>query len=489
MKVKNILIIFMLNYLVMLLVCCFIELMFISNNAQQVQMLVTTAADMALEQVQAVDDFFTSGNGYLLTNTEGLDNPYKVKVINKSNSKFIETNIFEAYAGTNDFEEIYKKVYNYSGTNGIRDFIKNAHGDISDITFLAMDYNVLETPSVNNMETNIRLEYDWYRVPVLAQLGAKDIYDTDTLIKKIYDLSYNEIHDENVVSHLWQSYDLLQPKREIWVNGEKSRYYLTPLSLGVTYINEELVQVLFMNNLDLLMRSKYGDNDLTKSEFGNGVLKTSVYSDLVDTDTLKSVNPINNGSFTLLRGEALDLEGLGNSINLYKGIAPEIEYYVVDMYDSKYDEILQAVLGPKLSNEVSNGSTNTKVLSGDALKRNDSATIDYLTTMTGSNIGTERYLFEKKPFVVAKVTFKAEFIIPYNTPMVREMRGRIRKGEEISGRTIFNAFEYSSINIGSINPIQGNYVDIDTDRGTSKKSVLGSNSVPFSYTTYFAVTP
>ena len=65
-KAKNIVIIFILNYLLILLVCCLLEIIFISNHATQAQLLMRTAADMALEQVQATDDFFVSGGGYLL---------------------------------------------------------------------------------------------------------------------------------------------------------------------------------------------------------------------------------------------------------------------------------------------------------------------------------------------------------------------------------------------------------------------------------------
>ena len=71
-KARNILLIFILNYFAILLVCCLLEIIFITNNAQEAQLLMRTAADMALEQIQATDDYFTSGGGYIM-NGELLD--------------------------------------------------------------------------------------------------------------------------------------------------------------------------------------------------------------------------------------------------------------------------------------------------------------------------------------------------------------------------------------------------------------------------------
>ena len=99
--------------------------------------------------------------------------------------------------------------------------------------------------------------------------------------------------------------------------------------------------------------------------------------------------------------------------------------------------------------------------------------------------GSSRSLFESKAVVVAKVTFYAEFILPYNTPLLREMRGRIKNGEEMSGRYLLNPFAGSSVDVNNPSAINENYVDIVTNNEGADS--LGSNSIPYSYTTYFAV--
>ena len=92
-KAKNIVIIFVLNYLLILLVCCLLEIIFISNHAQQAQLLMRTAADMALEQVQATDDFFVTGGGYLLEDSKS----YKLHVC--TGSTFEKVDLFPAFTG------------------------------------------------------------------------------------------------------------------------------------------------------------------------------------------------------------------------------------------------------------------------------------------------------------------------------------------------------------------------------------------------------
>ena len=66
MRMRNILTILLLNYLILNIVSAVVELWYVSDRAQYIQGMMMTAADMALEQTQATDDFFTSGGGYFI---------------------------------------------------------------------------------------------------------------------------------------------------------------------------------------------------------------------------------------------------------------------------------------------------------------------------------------------------------------------------------------------------------------------------------------
>ena len=110
--------------------------------------------------------------------------------------------------------------------------------------------------------------------------------------------------------------------------------------------------------------------------------------------------------------------------------------------------------------------------------------------------------FDHKYIVIAKVTFYADFIVPYSSPTLREMRGRIVDSDDtMTERDLFNPFRNSVINSGDIEPIIGNYVDIENETqlasvGDTAKVYNGFtrmdprlNSDAYCYTTYFAVTP
>ena len=63
-KARNIMIIFCLSYLCMVITSFFIESAALSKKASSIQTMIQTAADMALEQSQATDDFFVDTGYY-----------------------------------------------------------------------------------------------------------------------------------------------------------------------------------------------------------------------------------------------------------------------------------------------------------------------------------------------------------------------------------------------------------------------------------------
>lgn len=480
-KAKNIIIIFIVNYLVILLVCCFLEFILIGSKAQEIQIMMSTAADMALEQVQATDDFFVTGKGYIMDGDRLATNvnPYQMNVLG-TNGKYKRVNIFEAVSGKNNLGDIYAFVYNPSK---IGDYIRE------NPNVLSVDFTVGRVDNDNGKNTP-----DWFKVPVLAHLGDT-IHQSEA--RHVYNMDGTLVTDNRVISDIWNMYDLDKAEKNTTLNGANIEYYLTPLNVGITYINEDLLQAFFMNNLELLMRSKYvqrNDYNLNTEDNGYGVLKTAFYPELVDTITLESQNPINNGSFTLLRGERIGSTDM--SIEMYQGIKPKIEYVVIDMYDNKYNDILQLILGAKTTTIGADTNFKGKKITGNLLKEMNRDNINLMASITNT---TSMNVYEHKPIVVAKVTFYADFIVPYSTISLREMRGRVDNGD-IGGRTLFNPFAYSQVNIENVEAINENYVDITAETmfenygeyaGKLYKGVnnLGSNSSAVMYTTYFAVTP
>lgn len=499
-KSRNIIIIFIINYLIILLISAVAESILLGAKAQEVQLLVQTAADMALEQVQATDDFFTSGGGYIME--DGLTvksdvEAYKMRCPG-ADGKYHSVNMYEAITGSSDVGSIYNKVYNPSDiTQYIRDnpSVLTIDFTVGHVTTVAVDGSMVGEGTVDVPISTMRT--DWYRIPNLAQLG-NDIHGN--LAYQAKKMDGNLLVDNEVLDNLWEMNDLKKSGKDIYVNGTAHKYYLTPLSVGVTYINEEFLSVLFMNNLDLLMRSKYAERDdynLNNETNGYGLLRGVFYPELADTDSVSQYNPINNGKFTLLRGEKLS--GTSGDVELYKGIKPKVEYVVIDSFDDRANGVLQKVFGPKFSKNATNSIIRGKEVTGSNMKLLNMDNIMRMKQLTGT-LGSDAY--EHKPIVVAKVTFYADFIIPYDTPSIREMRGRVDNSKTINGRTLFNPFAYSQINVENVQPISNNYVDMNAitlfDTGSLNGhendiydgvTKLGSNGNAFTYTTFFAVTP
>ena len=489
-KARNILVIFILNYLLIFLCCCFIDMIIVGMKANEVALLVQTAGDMALDQVQATDDFFVSGKGYLLStdgnSVVGNNGGYKINVLSTTGN-YKKTNLFEAYTNQSDIGNIYNSLY---GGNKINNFINENKG-------------VLRIQSLVGVQdtfegSNLLL---WYNVPTIAQLGTDSIASNAGFLTDIR--TGNRAVDQSKFTQIKQMYELGASGKKTNVGGNQIDYYLTPLSLGITYINEDLLQALYMNNLDLLMRSKYANNgrNLKTEDGGYGVYKSQLYPQLVDADNLGTLNPINNGSVTLLRGQRVS--GTKSEFEFYKGLKPKVEYVVVDMYNQtggKEDTMLRRVLGSRFTNN-SNGALNNTLLTGRKLKEVESLAIQNMKVLTGTTSASDT-TFDHKYIVVAKVTFYADFIVPYSSPTLREMRGRIVDSDDtMTERDLFNPFRNSVINSGDIEPIIGNYVDIENETqlssvGDTAKVYNGFtrmdprlNSDAYCYTTYFAVTP
>jgi hypothetical protein len=419
--------VFIINYLILTVLCAFSELFFVADVAKDVQTMVRTAADMALEQAQATDDFFIKDYGY---NTDGA-NGYTIKMA--KNGTFEDVPMYQGLYGINtsiqgNKEVVFNKLYNTS------DFKAKAKSFSSIKSSLAY-YNT----SRNGLL--------WYKFPKITQVGL-DVTGTDASLRTATTASGGSV-SSSVSEGIIALYNFNEAKRQgyDYTTGSSVDYFITPISLGITYVNSDLVNQLFLNNMDLLMRAKYqkSGTSLNTEAGGKGILKGSTWVDCITDTSLNSYNPINNGKFTLVRGTTKDNN---NGFITYNGIEPKIEYKVIDMYDSANDDILVMLFGAnKVADDGKRFSTKAEYL-----KYLDKDLVDLATGVSP----TTKYIS------VAKITFYADVLIPYQTIPIRDFRGNIDSST-------------------------GNYLDI-THKGTS--GVVGfSGNDCYSYTRYFAVAP
>ena len=404
-KVKNIIIVLVLNYTLMLFVSVFFELNAINNKAVEIQNYIATSADLALQQTQFVGDFMDSNS----------DSSFSLKMPNSDGRGYKNIDLFEGLYGLNSKNEVN------------RDMIYRLLYDNNDFKMLASRSGVMKVPVkyYNYDKTGMT----WYYMPKVAMVGSPMLPNLDGK-NGIVDLMGNPVPD-SFAKELLRDYGLNDYKR---ISGGEE-YYTHPLNIGVTYINEDLLSALFVNNMDVIMRSKYTSKDMSSYEGGNGLLKGSTFSqNIKDTDTTN--NPIHNGNFTFFRGQQR-LTG-GGGVGAYEGIKPTVVYKVIDMYDSANDSLLVELFG------ANKGGYSTKA---EYLQQTDSEILNPVTRMP----------YTSKPIVVAKVTFYADIVVPYTTVLVRELADYIYGSE-------------SSHKMG-----------IKNENGTDVRRM--------SYTTYFAVKP
>lgn len=377
-KARNVIIILVINYMFMIFVSAIVELHAIANKAKELQSLIRTAGDMALEQSQLVDEVMAYG---------GRESA-KIIMPSADGNGFVQEDLFAGVFGLDSSvdtngEKIFNKLYNNN-----------------DFKMLASRTSAIKRPVKYWNAT--KTGFDWYYIPTIAMMGL-DILPNDeypNAIRGVKD-SAGRYVDESLANEILSAYDLDSHVKE---SGGK-QYYNTPLNIGITYINEDLLSTLFINNLDMLMRYKYEEN-LNTEKGGNGILKGETYSNKIKGD-LSKYNSINNGSFTILRGTQ---KMTSPRVKAFEGVKPTIVYKVIDMYDSKNDPLLIALFGAE------KGGYPTKA---EYLKSLDQ---DVINPATGQP-------YTSKPIVVARVTFYVDVIIPYFTLIARELRGSLGEGD------------------------------------------------------------
>lgn len=411
MRLFKILLFLIINSLLILIVSIFLENSAIEHKGLRTRSLMETAADMALEHLGQTDEFFIKDgeDGSFNINIQGVD------------GKYTNMNMYEAIYNSRDKSEIFLKLF-----------------DTPDFKAFSRNLSNMRIPFTRyNKETNT---FKWYTYPRIASVGL-DILPSHKNVREIKGYYDNSIMPEGEAQEFYRDMGLNTHLRH---SGRV--YCVSPLNLGVTYINRQLLSAMFINNMDLLMRNKYAknDKDLNEEEGGNGIYKGSTYANKI-TANLDEYNPINNGEFTLLRGE--ELEGTESSIKAYKGILPDIKYKVIDMYDPQNDILLSILFGAKKTTE--DGQTFDS--KAEYLKYMDRDILNHVDNQP----------YNEKLIVVAQVTFYLDVIVPFTTTIIRGFRTKL-------------------------DPPENNFIDLHRDNG-GKKAFSGNDLL--TYTRYFAVTP
>lgn len=486
-RYKHIITMIILTYATSLILSGFVESLYMYEKVSQLNFIMRTAGDMALEQTQITDDFFKPNDSFVvkdrLVDANKQHKDFKIKVPNTTNTKFEEVNLYQEYTGidvtsANAKSAIYDRLYSADGSAFKQEL------DKSDPEALKADkIKKIKTPIIN---INSAGGLDTIFIPTLAQMG---IANTGTYKEQTEDdkrritghfgkyISSSDLHGMN--KELRKGYELDRVTKMSELDGKDIDYYLTPLSLGITYLDKDLLQLLFINNVNLLMRAKYSDNmDRGGSDYiGRGILRGQTFADVVDNSAGRmDENYINNGVISAEVGSPSPGHGKLRQGSSNRNERVEIRYKVIDMYDNANERILKEVLGvipQKQMNDfrVSKYGDYYKAL--DLKDRQNGTTVTQLT----------------KPIVVAEVKFKLNTIIPYSTLGMRELRAYSRPSAAgVKSRNLLNIDE-SQFNT------RNNYLDMRPMQITGKSPTYQASGIPqdgprlVEYTRLFAITP
>ena len=566
MKFRYIVFYFLIGWIIVLFVSTILEKQAIGIIARDVNSTVSLAAEMAINTVQASDEFFKGDTTmgaydiYVPYNTGGKDVGYKrANLYIEMAEKIWGVDISTAsvgndqgsltIAGAKGSDKNKEKIYNFMYGTGNKSMLFNITNETTEFA----NY-LIYVGNPFNQNTNIPLtnivyldgkdgdyELKYGVMPLITRMGADTISSlsgaleggtslalyykqkgsaSDTVsLNYIYN-NYNTAFDFNKGGYdtVYHKYGSISPdttfidtyvrvaqangfrtsKKESSIYGRGS-YFVTPLSIGMTYLDNDLLSYCFINNMDLLMRTKYIDtttynaDKLQTMKFnqagaGQGLpeeMGLNQYITTAQEKIIKDYNIINNGNFALVKGKYDNYGDFKSSKK--ETTSTEITYMIIDMYNNTTDvekkEATETIL-----KQIFSSYKGGKL--GDSVGEQSSVG-DYLRAISTDKDVITGAPLEHKYIVVAKVDFYADIIVPYTSSVFRDFALRYDSKTNIAGTDERPHGTYND-KTGAGQVADNNFLNIGyTERngipGERKSDVTGNTM--YHYTTYFAVAP
>lgn len=287
-----------------------------------------------------------------------------------------------ASGASENFYEYYKNVGRYQLTTG---YLKQKDND---------GYNLV----VKNY-------------PTLMNMGYEFMSDFDDTMD--YTSINSHISNDNFVTtyHIGKS-----------LNGNFSTYYyLTPASLGVTYVPVEVLKPIFVANLDTVVRLNYIGGASTSGHTGNNIANAShcVATDIYDSETGHVEHDSDNEDIVTDGLVEFDL----NSAQV------KVDYFQLNFDDNNVNHTDRATIISKINGAVQAYS------GGIATRRGSECRDDTLSAFTDisndSSINTKDLDSSRKYFesydkvrnsrIIARVSVKIKVHVPYKSAILQWM--------------------------------------------------------------------
>lgn len=466
MKWKSMLIIIVLNIFLMLGADVISEYLSLEERFQQLEQTIQTSLDLAIDSSVSSEELFSSTFQDKMVSSYGLaassansmtastitlfkdgawfqGNSYVLATYFNDNGEFPknETQYNSVYGSRVDIKDIYEYLYGGVGEDYTNSALSWANRSDStkalyaSSTYGNFTHSAADGRKVNDSSYNasghaslddFKSYFDniGYRMTTTSTVKVKaDDYDDDgtnrtrfnveqrqfpTLAQMGLKLSgFNEADARMTADNFQSSYKIGKAS----VGKSKTVYYLTPYSLGVTYVPVSILKPMFIANLDTQVRLnkissgdvKEEDDALKTLEEADGCVETSVYKDL------------NNPQKHVVD----DSEWIVNDGNVEYDLntaSVKVDYFYVDFYDNYNRDIvgrIEGCISGYNSDGTKKGISQSALLDNtvQALKKSDTSYSYY------KNKGQTDVMRGYR--IVARVSCKIKVHVLYKSPIIQ----------------------------------------------------------------------
>lgn len=439
-RTRNMLLIVVAVYATMTVGMVTSELSTMSKNISSIKETVRLAADSAVSQAMASDEFFNDGEGDESAIVAGANALYRTKGVTSVRTAATPDPKLKSYTNENLFEMVYG--FNTDATDEAT--VNAAKVELYQKMFGLGSGSVLQNASymsdvckiVTDMPSLVAFGGNG-KLPNIARLGllegsslgvdGESAYlnlNAANALRTTVKSAVGNLTTENTV------YDKYNTKKD-WLkllsvvksyedsSGNEHQYMLAPTNVGITYVDPFVLETAFVSNMDLLMRG-----DMPNLAQGLGIVSNgySGNAQVVNSDYVNDQFIINNGKFSFVKGQLKDYSSpsmpggwTGGVTKNNIRVVPKIEYKLVNACDTSIENIKLMHLAVGLPDSVMNGN-----LDYSAMKAGYEA---WLRDIGIEDITKPHYL------MVARISFFADVFVSYNTSIARDLYNMFVKNE------------------------------------------------------------
>lgn len=472
MRVRNVILLVLLNIFLVMAFSVLSEYNEYRYSVQTLRSTVDNSVDSALISVTRSEEFFSDQFGSLDITSRGQSiytesdgsrrNLYNSCSILRGN-EWVSGNLYIMsmfYTNYGRFPSSQFEFDTFSTGKTVEDIYTYLFGTVgSDYASAELSW-ANDSPDIGIIDPTIRVPNPEF-LSYYDNIG-KDILETSyvkekdgssyKVVEKKYPVLTNmglKLNEYNQTSSLITSDNFTSVVKE---GHDEGNYFLTPYSLGVTYIPKDAFKTALLCNLENTIRFNgvrtdpiNGVDRMTNYSDADGCIQSDVYDGGVDADgrhiaSTTAVEHTSSSSYILNDGDVeYDLSTL----------SCKIDYFLVDYYNQNNYRIVNATEGALLD---ARGSADLAQLP------NKLAETDGMITPT-TTPEERKELGER---VVAKVTVKLRVHIPYKSPILQWAS----HNNSVGGEEHFGVKRWDA-NSGSI--------------------VSGEDGLWYTYTTFYAI--